>query len=197
VRSLRLNHLERFPLFFPKSLPEQSAIASILSSLDAKIELNNKMNKTLEAIGQAIFKKWFIDNPEKKSGRRKVGDLGEFKNGINYLRDEEGDTEFSIINVRNISNNKYLLKNSLDKIKINSKKAKDYSLHTKDIIIARSACPGKISLLIEDIDNAIYSGFSIRYRLNDLKNYYFISLTLEKLQEEINNFSVGTTLSSY
>jgi len=36
-------------------LSEQSAIASILSSLDEKIELNNKMNKTLEAIGQAIF----------------------------------------------------------------------------------------------------------------------------------------------
>jgi type I restriction enzyme S subunit len=43
------------------SLNEQSQIASILSSLDDKIELNLQMNKSLEAIAQAIFKEWFID----------------------------------------------------------------------------------------------------------------------------------------
>ena len=42
-------------------LPEQKKIAEILSSLDDKIELNYEMNKTLEAIAQAIFKHWFID----------------------------------------------------------------------------------------------------------------------------------------
>lgn len=40
---------------------EQKAIAKILSDLDSKIELNRKMNKTLEAIGQALFKRWFVD----------------------------------------------------------------------------------------------------------------------------------------
>lgn len=43
------------------SLKEQEKIASILSSLDDKIELNNQINKTLEEIAQAIFKHWFID----------------------------------------------------------------------------------------------------------------------------------------
>lgn len=45
---------------FP-SLLEQQQIASILSSLDDKIELNRKMNKTLEEIGKALFKRWFVD----------------------------------------------------------------------------------------------------------------------------------------
>ncbi len=40
---------------------EQHYMAKILSDLDSKIELNQQMNKTLEAIGQAIFKHWFID----------------------------------------------------------------------------------------------------------------------------------------
>ena len=42
-------------------LPEQKAIAHILGSLDDKIELNRRMNETLEAMAQALFKDWFID----------------------------------------------------------------------------------------------------------------------------------------
>ena len=47
-------------LFIPP-LPEQRAIAHILGSLNDKIELNRQMNKTLEAVAQAIFKSWFVD----------------------------------------------------------------------------------------------------------------------------------------
>ncbi|MBK7538831.1 MAG: restriction endonuclease subunit S, partial [Myxococcales bacterium] len=43
------------------SLPEQEAIAHILGALDDKIELNRRMNETLEAIARALFKSWFID----------------------------------------------------------------------------------------------------------------------------------------
>ncbi len=42
-------------------LPEQRAIASILGSLDDKIDLNRRMNETLEAMARAIFKDWFVD----------------------------------------------------------------------------------------------------------------------------------------
>lgn len=42
-------------------LPEQRAIANILCTLDDRIELNRRMNKTLEAVAQAIFKDWFVD----------------------------------------------------------------------------------------------------------------------------------------
>lgn len=43
------------------SKEEQQAIASILGALDDKIELNRRMNETLEAIARAIFKDWFVD----------------------------------------------------------------------------------------------------------------------------------------
>jgi type I restriction enzyme S subunit len=42
-------------------LPEQRAIAEVLGALDDKIEANNRQNKTLEAIAQALFKSWFVD----------------------------------------------------------------------------------------------------------------------------------------
>lgn len=52
--------LSNFPINLPP-LPEQKAIAHILGKLDDKIELNRKMNKTLEAMAQALFKSWFVD----------------------------------------------------------------------------------------------------------------------------------------
>jgi type I restriction enzyme S subunit len=42
-------------------LPEQRAIARILGTLDDKIELNRRMNQTLEAMARALFKSWFVD----------------------------------------------------------------------------------------------------------------------------------------
>ena len=47
-----------FPL---PPLPEQKAIAHILGTLDDKIELNRRMNATLEGMAQALFKSWFVD----------------------------------------------------------------------------------------------------------------------------------------
>lgn len=54
------DRIKRFQFNKPP-LPEQKAIASILSSLDDKIELNRRMNETLEAMARGIFKDWFVD----------------------------------------------------------------------------------------------------------------------------------------
>ena len=53
-------HVSRMPITLPP-LPEKRAIASILHKLDDKIELNRRMNETLETMARAIFKDWFVD----------------------------------------------------------------------------------------------------------------------------------------
>ena len=58
--TLNRNHVHPMPTVWPP-LPEQKAISNILGTLDDKIELNRKMNETLEEIARAIFKSWFID----------------------------------------------------------------------------------------------------------------------------------------
>lgn len=60
VPKTNVTYLRTFPISLPP-LPEQKAIARILSSLDDKIELNHRMNETLEEMARAIFKDWFID----------------------------------------------------------------------------------------------------------------------------------------
>ncbi|MEK7716728.1 MAG: restriction endonuclease subunit S, partial [Pseudomonadota bacterium] len=58
--SLRCADVPNFELHFPP-LDEQRAIAHILGTLDDKIELNRRMNETLEAMARALFKSWFVD----------------------------------------------------------------------------------------------------------------------------------------
>ena len=58
--SLRCADVPNFELRIPP-LTEQRAIAHILGTLDDKIELNQRMNETLEAMARALFKSWFVD----------------------------------------------------------------------------------------------------------------------------------------
>jgi len=57
---INLRDLKKIKIPVPP-LPEQKAIAHILGSLDDKIELNRRMNATLEGMAQALFKSWFVD----------------------------------------------------------------------------------------------------------------------------------------
>ena len=68
------------PLLIP-SLQDQCRIASILSSLDHKIELNNKINADLEEMAQAIFKNWFVDFEPFKDGKFVDSELGMIPEG--------------------------------------------------------------------------------------------------------------------
>ena len=83
--------IEDYKILLP-DLETQRRIASILSSLDRKIELNNKINADLEEMAQAIFKNWFVDFEPFKDDKFvdselgmipegwKVGSLGDFCN---------------------------------------------------------------------------------------------------------------------
>jgi type I restriction enzyme S subunit len=75
VPKINLAYLRSFPILLPP-LAEQRAIAHVLGALDDKIELNRKMNETLEGIAQALFKSWFVDfDPvrAKAAGRQPAG----------------------------------------------------------------------------------------------------------------------------
>lgn len=85
-------------IFEVPPLPEQRAIAAVLSSLDDKIELLRKENETLEAIAQTLFKRWFVDfnfpdkhgKPYKENGGRMVeSELGEIPEGWRVFKLDE------------------------------------------------------------------------------------------------------------
>ena len=71
----------RIEVIVPQTKDDQRRIASILSSLDRKIELNNKINADLEEMAQAIFKNWFVDFEPFKDGKFVDSELGRIPDG--------------------------------------------------------------------------------------------------------------------
>ena len=61
VPGLNRNHLHQAAVRYPADIAEQRGIAHILGTLDDKIELNRRMNETLEEMARALFKSWFVD----------------------------------------------------------------------------------------------------------------------------------------
>ena len=73
--------MKEIEVVVPKEKEDQRRIASILSSLDRKIELNNKINADLEEMAQAIFKNWFVDFEPFKDGKFVDSELGMIPEG--------------------------------------------------------------------------------------------------------------------
>lgn len=77
----QMDVLENLKMLVPKDISDQRRIASILSSLDRKIELNNKINADLEEMAQTIFKNWFVDFEPFKDGKFVDSELGMIPEG--------------------------------------------------------------------------------------------------------------------
>ncbi len=80
IKHISLKTMREYVFELP-SLTDQRRIVSILSSLDRKIELNNKINADLEEMAQAIFKNWFVEFEPFKDGKFVDSELGMIPEG--------------------------------------------------------------------------------------------------------------------
>ncbi len=69
-------------LFYAPPLPEQKAIAGILSSLDDKIDLLQRQNKTLEGLAETLFRQWFVVEAKGEWEERPLSSIATFLNGL-------------------------------------------------------------------------------------------------------------------
>ncbi len=74
VPTLNRNHIHPLDVIIPP-LPEQKAIASVLSSLDEKIDLLHRQNKTLEEMAETIFRQWFVEEAQEDWEDGCLGDV--------------------------------------------------------------------------------------------------------------------------
>ncbi|MDQ8943718.1 restriction endonuclease subunit S [Acinetobacter soli] len=92
--------------FLLPPLPEQKAIASVLSSLDDKIDLLHRQNKTLEAMAETLFRQWFIEEAKEDWGEADLMQLIELQSGYAFKsKDFKESGSFGVIKIKNISGN--------------------------------------------------------------------------------------------
>jgi len=98
VEHLNVKDIKNLLLRIAHSLPEQRAIAGVLSSLDDKIDLLHRQNKTLEGIASALWRKMFIEDADPGWKKGKLEDVAE----INPLRSIKKGTSTSYLDMSNM-----------------------------------------------------------------------------------------------
>ncbi|MFH1365038.1 MAG: restriction endonuclease subunit S [archaeon] len=196
--------LKNLEFLFP-NLAKQKSIAKILSDLDAKIELNNRMNKVLETIGMNLFKKWFIDGKKREWKTKKLGDFIFVERGLSYKGSGLCEDGVPLINLGNVApknNFRY------EGLKFYSGEYKKRNLvRPGDLIIANTDITQKRevlgSCLIVPSDlganNVLFTHHIYAIRNKDPKKIlpkYFLSYLLQtpEYRERATGFATGTTV---
>lgn len=188
---------------------EYRKIGDLLYQIDSKIENNRKINEEIDRMARTIYDYWFLQfdfpngngKPYKSSGgkmvwneelKREIPDgwksvkldkLCSFSNGINYDKNQNGDKDYRIINVRNISTSSLLLDyKTFDVINLLSKQAEKYIVGTNDILIARSGMPGAVRLLMSSEKDIIYCGFIIKCSPYEEQQRLYLTYSIKKLE---------------
>lgn len=147
------------------SLEAQRSIASILSSLDRKIELNNKINADLEEMAQAIFKNWFVDFEPFKDGKfvdselgmipegwkvGTIGDIVEFQNGFTFSsKDFSENGEYKIITIKSVQDGCLVTEGSSKVTEYPTKMPAYCKLQSGDILLSLTGNVGRCCLVTE------------------------------------------------
>jgi len=206
--SLNTNLLSNISVIVPP-LPEQRAIAGILSALDDKIELNRLLNATLEAMARAVFRRWFVENEEvgkweessleelfgKKSDCVLTGPFGSHLHAHDYR--EEGTP---LILVKHVMDG-HILEDGLPLVgKHKLPQMTRYLLKVGDIIFTRVGAVGRSAYVHPRNKGWLISGQTLRVRVPDkgkLNPRYLAQIYLEpSFIDMVEQHALGTTRPS-
>jgi len=83
IKNVSLKTIREYSFLLPP-FPEQKAIVGVLSSLDDKIDLLHRQNKTLEAMAEALFRQWFVEEADETWEFRKLDEIAFVQNGYAF-----------------------------------------------------------------------------------------------------------------
>ncbi|MEA5579435.1 restriction endonuclease subunit S [Anabaena sp. UHCC 0451] len=190
-------------------LSEQKAIAHALSDVDNLITaidqlITKKRNIKQGTMQQLLTGKKRLPGFSGKWEMKKLGDIGKFKNGINKGKEDFG-FGYPFVNLLDIFGQTRLSNNlSLGLVNSSQKERNDYDLIKGDILFVRSSVKpegvGLTSVVLEDLNNSVYSGFLIRFRDFDLldlgyKQYCFYEEGFRKEIIDSSTVSANTNIN--
>ncbi|MCD4680533.1 MAG: restriction endonuclease subunit S [Bacteroidales bacterium] len=188
--SINTEILKGLPISYPP-LPEQKAIAGVLSRLDDKIDLLHRQNKILEAMSEPLFRQWFVEEAEEDWGLVKLGDFvttnkSSLKKDSNILEIKYLDT--SSLTEGKINNLQYL------PLKEAPSRAKRLVRHN-DILISTVRPNQKHYGIIRNPDNnlIVSTGYCV-ISCNKINPFFvYVMLTTSEMTEYLHSIAEGST----
>ncbi len=179
LKGMTLNKakLKEMVVHFPKSLAEQQRIVGVLDEAFAGLataQANAAKNlQNARALFESHLQSVFTQRG-KGWVETTLGDIAEFKNGLNFNKSSNGQT-LRFVGVSDFQENYYVPDTELESVTIDGKLAENYALQRNDILTVRSNGSKHLvgrCMLVADIEEMVsYSGFIIRIRFDATKIY--------------------------
>ena len=194
--------LSKLKCIKPKSLSEQQKIAKILLTVDQAIDKTKDLIEKHERIKQGLVLDLF--EPKKGWKRTTLGELGDFKNGINKAKEDFGfGTMF--VNIIDAYPER-LATPRLERLNADYRERRTYGLNVGDIIFVRSSVKpegvGYTTLFEGYKESVVYCGFMIRYRLHNKTecnprffNFYLRSPSFRRALLSFSTVSANTNIN--
>jgi len=171
-------------------LPEQKAIAEVLSSLDDKINLLHRQNKTLEQMAETLFRQWFVEDADEGWDGVKLSDIAEVKNGFSFSSKsyiEYTPDALEVLKMGHIEKEGGLRINPKKNYAPRTEKLNKYILNKGDIVMAMTDMKDNVVILgvpamIDKSDHYVLNQRVARIYLksnNKLLNNYLLYIQLK------------------
>ena len=130
---------------------EQKAIAEVLSSLDDKIDLLHRQNKTLEKMAETLFRQWFVEEAEEDWEVKPLREYFQLLGGFAFKSKDYLEVgKYKVITIKGVQDG-YLDSNSSARLDILPEKIKPYQiLNIGDILMSLTGNVGRVCLVDED-----------------------------------------------
>jgi len=191
VPILNKSDFEKISITIPP-IGEQEIIASVLSSLDDKIDLLHRQNKTLESMAETLFRQWFVEEAQEDWEHVKLSELGKIICGKTPLKNNPTyySNDIPFLKIPDMHGKTYVI-NTIDNLSFegaNSQKNK--LVRAGSICVSCIATVGLVCLTEQDIhtNQQINSIIPI-----DNIYKYFLFLYMKSMHEELNNMASGGT----
>jgi type I restriction enzyme S subunit len=195
IKNVSLKTIREYPFSLPP-LPEQKVIARALSSLDDKIDLLHRQNKTLEAMAEALFRQWFVEKADEEWEEKPLKDVVNISIGRTPPRQEfhwfsKNPSDVKWISIKDLGTSGVFVFNTAENLTKEAVKSFNIPIIPKDtVILSFKMTVGRVGITTEEmLSNEAIAHFIFHEKTPFTKEYLYFYL------KRFNYDSLGTTSS--
>jgi type I restriction enzyme S subunit len=175
VQHLNVKNIREFDLRVCDYLPEQRSIASVLSSLDDKIDLLHRQNKTLEAMAETLFRQWFVEEAEEDWEMKEIREIAE---KIQYGFTQSATLESigpKFLRITDIQGGAVSWGN-VPYCSATEEQTQKYLISSGDIVVARTGASTGENIFIQNPPRAVFASYLVRLQFSNIALSRYVAI---------------------